>query len=281
MIHVDRRTMLWSALAGGALLALPGCASLPNAPAEAEALARENVTLPGANGRVRELTVWTPPQPRGVALLSTSSGRRPDRYAPLIERLGGMGLAVVAPHHSDPGGGAAPSQQVTQERIADLAASAAYVKDRFARLPVLAVGHGFGSLTAMALGAALAEEGTFTEPTPRGVIAFSAPAGTERLAGPDAVATLGVPVLLLTGGNDSVSAERLLPAATGEADSYALVLAGGGPDLVDDPDLVGRAWPVIELFVQAYLFDIFTAGDVLEDWPATGEDRFIARRGSS
>jgi hypothetical protein len=113
------------------------------------------------------------------------------------------------------------------------------------------------------------------------VIAFSAPAGTERLAGPNTVATLGVPMLLLGGSNDSASAERLLPTGAGVADSYALVLAGGGPDLIDDSAFVERAWPVIDLFVQAYLFDIYTAGDVLEDWTATGEDRFIARQGSS
>jgi len=277
-MDVDRRTMLWSALAGGALLALPGCASVPNAPAEQASLAREVVTLPASGGRGRELTVWTPQQPRGVALLSTGSGRAPDRYALLVERLGAMGLAIVAPVHLESAGAAALSQGVSQERIADLAAGAAYAKDRFAGLPVLAVGHGFGSLTAMALGAALAEERSFTEPTPRGVIAFSAPAATERLAGPDAVATLGVPVLLLAGSTEPASTERLLPTGEGEAESYALVLAGGGADLVDDAAFVERAWPVIDLFVQAYLFDIFTAGDVLESWTATGEDRFIARQ---
>ena len=277
-MDVDRRTMLWSALAGGALLALPGCASVPNAPAEQASLAREVVTLPASGGRGRELTVWTPQQPRGVALLSTGSGRAPDRYALLVERLGAMGLAIVAPVHLESAGAAALSQDVSQERIADLAAGAAYAKDRFAGLPVLAVGHGFGSLTAMALGAALAEERSFTEPTPRGVIAFSAPAATERLAGPDAVATLGVPVLLLAGSTEPASTERLLPTGEGEAESYALVLAGGGADLVDDAAFVERAWPVIDLFVQAYLFDIFTAGDVLESWTATGEDRFIARQ---
>jgi hypothetical protein len=50
--------------------------------------------------------------------------------------------------------------------------------------------------------------------------------------------------------------------------------------MVHDAAFVERAWPVVDLFVQAYLFDIFTAGDVLEKWPATGQDRFIARGGS-
>jgi alpha-beta hydrolase superfamily lysophospholipase len=283
MRDFDRRAVLCGTLAGGALLALSGCASVPNAPAVVSALTREVVRLPAASGAEREAIVWTPSgEPRGVALLSASSGRSPDHYAPLVDRLGGMGLAIIAPVYADSPGSGSPSQGgASQERIAGLAASAAIARDRFAGRPVLAVGHGLGSLTAIALSAALAQEGTFTEPTPRGVIAFSAPAGTERLAGPDTVATLGVPVLLLGGSNDPASAERLLPTGTGDADSYALVMAGGGPDLIDDAAFVERAWPVIDLFVQAYLFDIFTAGDVLEDWPATGEDRFIARRGSS
>jgi len=278
--EVDRRTLLLGALAGGCLLALSGCASLPNAPATQSALAREVVTLPGSEttGTVQAV-VWTPLNPRGVALLSADGAARPERYQPLVERLGGMGLAIIAPY----GGTAArgPSaEDITQRGVAELGAAALYANDRFAGLPVLAVGHGRGSLSAMALGGALAEEGTFAEPTPRGVIAFSAPAGTERLAGPDAVSALGVPVLLLAGSNDPLPVERLLDAGPRDADAYALVLAGGGRDLVDDAALVERAWPVVDLFVQAFLFDIFTAGDVLEDWPATGEDRFIARRGS-
>ena len=279
MMGVDRRTLLWGTLAGGVLLALPGCASVPNAPAEEASLAREVVTLSGSGGQVQAI-VWAPATPRGVVLLAADRNARPERYEPLVERLGGQGLVVIAPYSAASAQSPSPEDR-TRQGVAELGAAALYAKDKFAGMPMLAIGHGFGSLTAIALSGALAEEGTFTEPTPRGVIAFSAPPGTERLAGSDAVATLGVPVLLLAGSNDPVPAERLLPSGEGDADSYALVLAGGGANLVDEAAFVERAWPVVDLFVQAYLFDIYTAGDVLEDWTATGEDRFIVRRGSS
>ena len=278
--EVDRRSVLWGALAGAALLTLPGCASVPNGPAKVSALEREVVTLPtSGNARDVQAVVWSPPNPRGVALLAGDRGARPERYQPLVERLAAMGLVVIAPYGA---AGSMPSsaEDATQRGVAELGAAAVHAKDHFAGLPVLAVGHGAGSLSAMALGGALAEEGTFNEPTPRGVIAFSAPAGTERLAGSDAVSALGVPVLLLAGSNDPVPAERLLASGPNDADAYALVLSGGGANLVDESAFVERAWPVVDLFVQAYLFDIFTAGDVLEKWTATGEDRFTARRGS-
>jgi len=263
------------------MLALAGCTTVPNAPATQPALAGEVVTLPAVgNGEVVQAQVWSPPDPRAVALLAGDSSNRPEGYGALVERLVGMGLVVIAPD----GAGLQTflsAENRTRQGVARLGSAALYAKDRFAGLPVVAVGHGSGSLNAMALSGALTEVGEFTEPTPRGIIAFSAPAGTERLAGIDAVTTVGVPVLLVAGSEDRLPAERLLAAggAEAEADSYALVLAGGGPDLVEDAALVDRAWPVIDLFVQAYLFDIFTAGDVLEDWQATGEDRFQARRG--
>jgi hypothetical protein len=279
MNGVDRRTILWGGFAAGALLALAGCASVPNAPAEESALARETVSLSGSAGAGQvQAVVWTPQNPRGIVLLAGDGNAPPDRYQPLVERLGAMSLVVIAPQSA--GGGSASAESGTREGVAELGAAALFAKDRFAGMPILAIGHGSGSLTAMALGKALAEEGSFTEPTPRGVIAFSAPSGTERLAGADAASGLGVPLLLLAGGNDPVPAERLLGAGPIDADAYALVLAGGGGDMVHDAAFVERAWPVVDLFVQAYLFDIFTAGDVLEKWPATGQDRFIARRGS-
>lgn len=281
----QRREVLAGALAGGGVLALAACANVPNPPGEQAALAREAVRLPAAGGRATELVVWTPPRPRGVVLFSADRGSGPDRYAPLIERLGGMGLAILAPLHGDTsrlaGEGGSAQQQVLQERIADLAASAALAQTRFAGLRMLAVGHGFGSLSAMALGGALAEAGTFTEPTPRGVIAFSASMSAGGRIAPDAFANLGVPLLVLSeSGGGLPQGVSGLPGGDG-ADSYALVLAGARPDFIHDPAFMERAWPVIDLFVQAYMFDIITAGDVLERWPATGEDRFIARRAGS
>ena len=283
-----RREVLASALAGVGALALAGCASVPNAPATESALAREVVNVPAGPGRETQLSVWTPAEPRGLVLFSTGWGSWPERYGKVIDRLGGMGLAVVAPLHPDsvrsPGGGNLPPEQAFQGRIADVAAAAAYGQERFAGLPVLAIGHSFGSLMAMTAGGALAGLGPFRQPAVRGVIAFSTPGKIEGLVGADAYSGLEVPLLLLTGTADLVPdyvtdpADHLFPAQTSGADSYALVMQGAGHEFVDDDAFVERAWPVIDLFVQAYLFDIFTAGDVLEDWPATGEDQFIVRR---
>jgi hypothetical protein len=106
----------------------------------------------------------------------------------------------------------------------------------------------------------------------------------EGLGDRDAFAGLGVPLLLIAESGAPLPRGVSGQAAEGSgpsADSYALVLARAGPGFVDDPAFVERAWPVVDLFVQYYLFDIFTAGDVLEDWPATGEDRFLSRKGSS
>ena len=306
----NRRGVL-AVVASSAALALAGCATR-NSAERRPALTMERQILTDQDGGETELIVWSPPDPRGVVLFSADAGSRPERYRRTIERLAGIGLAVAAPLHDNgfgalgagAGAGGNVGSGVVEERslarrVAGLALGAAFASTRFAGLPLLAMGHGLGGLAALAFGR---EQ---SGPEVRGVLTLSAADLQHKLVSEDLADGRDVPLLMVAGNGergaaaadsrdgdddegadaaprpaDEDKADELLTAANGNAHSYALVLEDVDENFVDQPEVVERAWPVVELFVQSELLNGATAGDVLENWQADGNDRFVARPAS-
>ena len=70
--------------------------------------------------------------------------------------------------------------------------------------PVAVAGHGYGSLSAMVRAGALEERVHARDTNAKALIAFSTPGGLADLVADGAVATLNLPMLLLTGDADLV-----------------------------------------------------------------------------
>lgn len=240
--------------------------------------------------RTTRLHQWLPAKPRGVALLSHGHGSWPERYQQLAGSLNADGFAVVAPVHVDsvhhPERERFTLQQSFPERLADMAAASALGARRFPGLPVIAVGHSFGTLTSLCLAGALGGKGSFRDPAVRAVLGFSTPGRIPGLIGADAYAGVATPVMIVTGTADLVPgfvsdpADHLFPAETIPTDSYALVVRGADHGLVAS-DAFPRAAPPAGLFVRAYGLGDRTALAKLARWRAAPGDRFTVRKAQS
>lgn len=241
--------------------------------------------------RTTDLTIWRPSgaeRLRGVALLSTGHGSWPERYAVLAGLLDEHGYATLAPLHVDsvrhPDRAKFTMKDSFGERIADMAATSAYAAKAFPGLPVIAVGHSFGTLTALCRAGGLSYAGDFRDPSVRAVLGFSSPGRIPGLIQPNAYSSVAVPIMLITGTADFVPgfvtdpADHLLPVETAQAPAFGLVVAGA------DHDFVGRnspgVWGSSHLtrdFLNGYGGGDAAARARLANWkPETG-DRFIVR----
>jgi predicted dienelactone hydrolase len=270
-------------LIGGAASALAAVAR-----AESPSPAAEQVIRIKVGGRETEATVWAPAKPTGVALFSTGHGSWPARYAAVAQVLAGRGIATVAPLHVDsmhhPDRERFTLEAGFGERIADLRAASAHAARTWPGLPMVAAGHSFGSLSALCLAGALPYAGAFRDPAVRAVLAFSSPGRIPGLVQPTAYAGVAVPLLMVTGTADLVpgfvtdSADHLLAPQTVAGPSYALVIEGGGHELVAATDgRFERARPLAELFVQAHGLGDRAAAGRLRAWKPAPGDRFTVR----
>ena len=278
-------------LAAAAMTA--GCAvdraQVAQVPAIASAT-MEKVTLPVREDRSTELTVWTPANPRGVAVFSTGMGSWPERYEHAVRLLNAEGFAVVAPLHVDsqrsPDLGKYSQQESLGERIADLQAGAAYASQRFSGLPMIAAGHSYGSLLSLGEGGAFAGMIPMRIPQVRAVLAFSSPARIPGLVSDDVYSSVEVPVMMITGTRDTIPAQmgypniagdHLLPIETAASPAYAVVVSGADHALVDDVDLLPRAEPAIRLFLEGHGLGDGQAVRRLAAWKAMSGDRFVVK----
>jgi len=237
--------------------------------------------------RATRMIAWRPAKARGVALLSTGHGSWPERYERLADLMTAEGFAVLAPTHVDsvrhPDRAKFSREASFPERLADLRAAADYGATAYPGLPVIAVGHSFGTLSAACLGGAMAKLGSFRNPRVRAVLGFSSPGRVPGLVGPDAYAALAVPILLVTGTADTVPglvtdpADHLLPFDTVRGPAFALVEKGGGHELVADGAMLGRAAPAVQLFAVGYGLGEARERAALARWKAAPGDRFTIR----
>lgn len=281
---IDRRALL----AAGLALGMAG----PVLAAEDITVLTEDLPLPVGKRQTRLIvTRAARAKPIGVALFSTGHGSWPERYARLSAELAMQGYVVLAPLHVDsmhhPDRAAFSRAASFPERLADLNAAIDHAAARYPKLPVVAVGHSFGTLSALCLCGALPQIGSYRAPAVRAVLGFSTPGKIPGLIQPQAYATLAVPAMIVTGTADTVPglvtdpADHLFPIETAPAEAkYGLVLDGAGHELVGGADAVfARALPPARLFLAAHGRGDGKARAALAAYQAAPGDRFIVRGG--
>ena len=126
---------------------------------------------------------------------------------------------------------------------------------------MIAAGHSFGTLTALCLGGGLANLGKFRDPTVKAVLGFSSPGRIPGLIGPDAYAGDALPMMIVTGDQDTVPGlvtdwhDHLLPVQTSPAgNKLAVTYSGAAHELIghpDDPNYASAVSVSID-FLKAY-----------------------------
>jgi len=211
------------------------------------------------------MDTWVPSKVKGVVLFSTGHGSWPEKYDAIASAWKAAGFAVIAPVHVDsmhyPDRDKFPRQASFGERIADMKAASAYAARTWPGKPVIAAGHSFGTLTALCLGGALANVGNFRDPTVKAVMGFSTPGRIPGLIGPDAYAGDTLPVMVVTGDQDTVPGlvtdwhDHLLPVQASPAgDKFAVTYQGASHELVGHPNDPGFASALLTStnFLKAY-----------------------------
>ena len=191
-----------------ALLLVGGCASMmANAPADV-VVSEQVVRLPTSSARELELKVWGVEEPTAIVVFSAGGGGQPVNYDRMIRALAEEGFVVVAPVHSDAlargdlSGSGGPDSFAA--RIEDLAIARGYANAAHADLPLVVMGHSFGSLmSSLTIGAAT-PAGPQTDPAVKALVAFSSPGMVQGLLTPATYRSLTAPVLMVTGDADVV-----------------------------------------------------------------------------
>lgn len=176
-----------------------------------------------------DLTVVRPAVVKGVVLFSHAAGATPQAYAALFDLWSQAGFMVVAPLHVDslkhPRVADYTLQTAFPVRIADMAAAGAFAANVAAGLPVAAAGHSYGSLNALIRGGALEAMIHGRDPSTKAVLAFSSPGVIPGLIGPDAYASLTLPLMMITGDLDVVPG--FIPEASAHLVPFETSPAGG------------------------------------------------------
>lgn len=282
---LDRRALVKGACALGGLALLP-----PGLLHAATIGDPETIDLAVSPTRSTRLLVWKPAKPKGVVLFSTGHGSWPERYDRLISVLLGQGFAVLAPLHVDsmhhPDRAKFTLLSGIAERFADMRATGAHAATAFPGLPVIAAGHSLGTFTALSLGGGLAQFKA-RNPAVKAVLGFSSPGKAPGLVPDTAYTTVAVPVMIVTGTEDTVppvmgrataAAEHLFPAETAPAGTYALVVEGGTHALIDDAVRFPRTEAPTKLFVDAYGLGDAKARRKLDTWKPPAGDRWTIRK---
>ena len=224
----------------------------------------ETVEIATPDQRVLPVRVWLPEnEKRGVALFSHGYNSWPTAYEVLVERLTGEGFAVVAPLHPDSmrssvEGKIAP-QQAFASRIIDMTLASDLVSERFEGLPVLAVGHSFGTLDAMVRAGGLPGFDSAADDRVSAILAFSSPGKIPGLIGEDAFKAVVLPTMLVTGNSDLVPgfvadpADHRIYAERVAGPSYLVSVEGGDHDLVGDDAIIAQVWPAVSEFIAKHI----------------------------
>lgn len=239
----------------GMLACTAPCAASPTA----------EVALQVSPQRSTKMETWVPAKVKGVVLFSTGHGSWPEKYDAIASAWMAAGFAVIAPLHVDslhyPDRDKFTREASFGERIADMKAASAYAARTWPGKPVVAAGHSFGTLTALCLGGGLTNLGKFRDPTVKAVLGFSSPGRIPGLIGPDAYAGDALPVMIVTGNQDTVPGlvtdwhDHLLPVQASPAGSkFAVTYPGAAHELIGHPDDTNyaSAVSVSTEFLKAY-----------------------------
>lgn len=203
---MSTRTKLTAATA--ALLLLGACAAASAQTALQAPAERSVVRLSASEGRELEVRVWPAKSPAAVIVFSAGGGGEPATYERLMHALAQEGFTIVAPVHRDPLArgdlsGAGGPQSFTM-RMEDLAVTRGYAEAIQPGLPLVVMGHSFGSLMSSLAAGASTPAGPQGASNVRALVAFSSPGLVPGLVSPDTYRSLDAPVLVVTGDRDVV-----------------------------------------------------------------------------
>lgn len=258
----------------GALACSAPCLAAPTA----------EVALQVTPQRATHMYTWVPEKVKSVVFFSTGHGSWPDKYDALALAWKAAGFAVIAPIHVDslhhPDREKFIREASFSERISDMKAASAYSARTWPGKPVIAAGHSFGTLTALCLGGALPNLGNFRDPTIKAVMGFSSPGRIPGLIGPDAYASDALPVMIVTGDQDTVPGlvadwhDHFLPVQSSPAgNKFGVAYEGASHELIGHPNdpKFTSAIAVSSMFLRAYgLGDRAAKAKLIEDEGTTG-----------
>ncbi len=267
MVHPRK----WKQFSVFAMWILMSSGVIPPAIAQADSMTpvAEKVALDISPQRTLELHVFVPAtKPRAVIFVSHGGGSNVDAMSGVIVRLLKENFAVLAPLHTDsvslPESKRENLQTAFGSRMADMTATAAYARQRFAGLPLGGLGYSYGSLFAMMAGGAVDYVAPVKVPEMKAVLTFSSAGLIPGLIMPDqAFSRLAVPTMMITGTRDVVPgfapdpAVHLVPFEKAPAgDRYALIVKDATHEFVDADDArFERVWTTAMSFYEAYLLD--------------------------
>jgi alpha-beta hydrolase superfamily lysophospholipase len=227
----------------------------------------EHVAIPVTAQRQMDLSVFVPAaKAKAVIFLSHGGGSSVDVMHPIIGRLLAEGFAVLAPLHTDsatlPPEKRENLQAAFGSRVADMTATAAYARQRFAGLPLGAFGYSYGSLFTMIGGGAVDYAVPAKIPEMKAVLSFSSPGNIPGLMIPGkAFANLTVPTMMVTGTKDVVPGFVTDPAAHLAAfegapagGRYAIIVDGADHEFIRATDpRFDAVWTLAMDFYKAHL----------------------------
>jgi len=196
-------------IATTAAILLLGAGAAASAQTPMHAIAEySTIRLPASAGRELEVRVWPAEDPEAVIVFSAGGGGEPAAYERLMRALAQEGFTVIAPVHRDPlargdlSGAGGPQSFIM--RVEDLAIARGHAEAMQPGLPLVVMGHSFGSLMSSLAAGASTPAGAQRAPNVKALVAFSSPGLVPGLVSPDTYRSLGAPVLVVTGDLDTV-----------------------------------------------------------------------------
>lgn len=189
-------------------LALVGCASASMQTPVAVPTSAQEVSVPASRGRELEMRIWQAESPTAVIVFSAGGDGNPAAYRRLNGALARRGIVVVAPIHADAlsrgdisGSGGLDS---FISRIEDLGIARQYARSTYSGVPLVVMGHSFGTMMSSLSAGAATPAGTQSDPSVKAFIALSSPGLLQGVVTPESYQTLSVPLLLVTGQQDTI-----------------------------------------------------------------------------
>ncbi len=172
------------------------------------AAADDVIRLSASQGRELEVRIWRAKKPSAVIVFSAGGNGQPTYYDKMLRALAKKGFTILAPVHADAlargdlkGSGGFDS---FVGRIEDLAITRGYAKSAHADLPMVVMGHSFGSMMSSLAVGTLTPAGPQTDPAVTALITFSSPGIVKGVLSAESFKNVATPVLTITGDKDVV-----------------------------------------------------------------------------
>lgn len=255
-----RSILIALAMAGASFSA----AAISAQPAAVAAAADDVIRLSASQGRELEVKIWRAEKPSAVIVFSAGGNGQPTDYDKMLSDLAKKGFIVVAPVHADAlargdlsGSGGFNS---FVGRIEDLAIARGFVKTTHSNLPMVVMGHSFGSLmSSLAVGTST-PAGPQTDPAVKALITFSSPGIVPGVLSAESFKNVATPVLTITGDKDVVQGfatdwrvHRAVYDNSNRPGSALVIVQNGDHNLIADAndDIFAALVNFTAVFIQA------------------------------